>query len=192
MVIAVLAVVMMMMRIMRMSNNWITQRCCNCGLFLLVGCSHPFYQPSFHLAPRQIDNPDHDDDLAPWCVLEIVMLGPSIRKIGWKISILCLWLCLYLVFCISVFVFACCICVCVLKDANSGTNGAPLIGVQLMQLICWLHEYFDCPHHLQLHDYYLQIQILNTNTNEIQENDYKIRHKSNLASAMLDRSYDSF
>lgn len=107
--IAVLAVVMMMMRIMRMSNNWITQRCCNCGLFLLVGCSHPFYQPSFHLAPRQIDNPDHDDDLAPWCVLEIVMLGPSIRKIGWKISILCLWLCLYLVFCISVFVFACCI-----------------------------------------------------------------------------------
>ena len=94
--IAVLAVVMMMMRIMRMSNNWITQRCCNCGLFLLVGCSHPFYQPSFHLAPRQIDNPDHDDDLAPWCVL-VVMLDPSIRKIGWKISIL--WCdCVYILY----------------------------------------------------------------------------------------------
>ena len=110
--IAVLAVVMMMMRIMRMSNNWITQRCCNCGLFLLVGCSHPFYQPSFHLAPRQIDNPDHDDDLAPWCVL-VVMLDPSIRKIGWKISILwcdCVYI-LYLEFlylCLrAVFVFAC-------------------------------------------------------------------------------------
>ena len=59
----------------------------------------------------------------------------------------------------SAFVCVCmlCICVCMLWDANSGTNGAPLIGLQLMHLIrCWLHEYFDCPRHLQLYDYYLK------------------------------------
>ena len=63
---------------------------------------------------------------------------------------------LIVVFCILYFVF--CICIDMLWDANSGTNGAPLIGVQLMQSICcWLHEYFDCKHHL--HDYYWQKQI---------------------------------
>ena len=78
------------------------------------------------------------------------------------------------VFCILYFVF--CICIDMLWDANSGTNGAPLIGVQLMQSICcWLHEYFDCKHHL--HDYYRQKKIkkkyrntntnLNTNTNAV-------------------------
>ena len=100
------------------------------AFFLLLPCSPPFYQPSFHLARSQINEEEE----------EIVFD----RRI------------LHFLFFILYFVF--CICIHRLWDANSGTNGAPLIGVQLMQSICcWLHEYFDCKHHL--HDYYRQKHI---------------------------------